>query len=228
MGHAVLAIWNHVNPDVEEDYNLWITKEHMPERMGAPGFLRGRRYISINESSRQRYFNLYELESATDSSSPQYMSMLNSPSAWTSRLMPSLVNFTRGTGVVTHSAGKGVAQFMLTVRANESNPNEQVPFPNNALAQWLEKLEWASSVHTGISQAPSSPNLTAEKRLRANGAANELDFSHFLFLESPSKEYLLEISTAVKEKFASNFTSEPVLIMELYQINYFLDRKVEG
>ena len=44
LGQAVVAIWNDVAPEGREQFYEWHNHEHMPERVGIPGFLRGRRY----------------------------------------------------------------------------------------------------------------------------------------------------------------------------------------
>jgi hypothetical protein len=45
-GKGAIAIWNGLAADGEDDFYRWHNTEHMPERVGVPGFLRGRRYLS--------------------------------------------------------------------------------------------------------------------------------------------------------------------------------------
>jgi hypothetical protein len=47
-GEAVVAIWNGIDPDTREQFYDWHVNEHMPERVGIPGFRRGRRYIAAD------------------------------------------------------------------------------------------------------------------------------------------------------------------------------------
>ena len=49
LGSAVLAIWNDIAPGGDAEFNHWHTREHVPERVGVPGFLRGRRYLAVSE-----------------------------------------------------------------------------------------------------------------------------------------------------------------------------------
>ena len=37
-GEAVVAIWNGIEPDSREQFYDWHVNEHMPERVGIPGF----------------------------------------------------------------------------------------------------------------------------------------------------------------------------------------------
>ena len=48
LGTGVLAIWNNIAPGWENEFLEWHVKEHIPERIGVKGFLRGRRYISVD------------------------------------------------------------------------------------------------------------------------------------------------------------------------------------
>ena len=32
LGNAILAVWNEVEPDIEDDFNEWYLREHIPER----------------------------------------------------------------------------------------------------------------------------------------------------------------------------------------------------
>ena len=61
LGRGVLAIWHTISPEGETDYWRWHDREHIPERVGVPGFLRGRRYRSLERSL--DYLDFYEVES---------------------------------------------------------------------------------------------------------------------------------------------------------------------
>ena len=45
-GQGVLAIWNGIADEAEADFVAWHVREHIPERVAVPGFLRGRRYVA--------------------------------------------------------------------------------------------------------------------------------------------------------------------------------------
>jgi hypothetical protein len=44
LGEAVLAVWCDIDPEHDAEFNDWYTHQHLPERVGIPGFLRGRRW----------------------------------------------------------------------------------------------------------------------------------------------------------------------------------------
>jgi hypothetical protein len=37
-GKAVLAIWTSVRPEAQTEFYDWFINEHVPERLGIPGF----------------------------------------------------------------------------------------------------------------------------------------------------------------------------------------------
>ena len=43
LGHGVAAIWHDISDEAAPDYHHWHCHEHIPERVGIDGFLRGRR-----------------------------------------------------------------------------------------------------------------------------------------------------------------------------------------
>ena len=43
-GRAFFSMWSGVLQGYERELDRWHTIEHMPERLGVPGFLRGRRF----------------------------------------------------------------------------------------------------------------------------------------------------------------------------------------
>ena len=43
---AFLGIWHNLKPGFEREFDRWHTVEHMPERVGVPGFRVARRYMN--------------------------------------------------------------------------------------------------------------------------------------------------------------------------------------
>jgi hypothetical protein len=101
-----LGIWSDVTAAQETDYLHWLTREHTQERVGVPGFL-GVRVFRAQLSDTRRYFIHYRLEQPGVLTSAAYLSRLNAPTEWTSRIMTILQNFVRGGGRVVAEAGSG-------------------------------------------------------------------------------------------------------------------------
>jgi len=113
LGSAVLAIWNDIAPGGDDEFVHWHTREHIPERVGVPGFLRGRRYLAV--SGHPRYFTLYETESLDTLSGGAYLARLNDPTPWTRRSLPLFQNTKRTACRVRVSLGVGVGGALATL-----------------------------------------------------------------------------------------------------------------
>jgi len=85
-GQGVVAIWNGITPEGRTEFFEWHNREHMPERVGIPGFRRGRRYIA--KYGTPEFFTLYEAESPEVLVGQDYLNRLNNPTPWTQRVPP--------------------------------------------------------------------------------------------------------------------------------------------
>jgi hypothetical protein len=86
----------------------------MPERLGIAGFRRGKRFIDV--AGAPTYFNLYEADNAEVLAGRDYLERLNSPTAWTQRVVASFRRVSRSICSVAYSEGVGEGGFMLTQR----------------------------------------------------------------------------------------------------------------
>ena len=84
-GTGVLAVWNNRIKEDEENYENWYQNEHLPERLGVPGFIRGRRYQAVVGDL--EFFTWYEVESPAVLRSEAYKKCLGNPTPWTQRIM---------------------------------------------------------------------------------------------------------------------------------------------
>jgi hypothetical protein len=82
---GILAIFNHVAPGREAEFEAWFQHEHLAERIAVPGFLIGRRHEAV--SGAPRYFNFYVTTSAAILKSPAYLDRLDHPTSLTRTVM---------------------------------------------------------------------------------------------------------------------------------------------
>jgi hypothetical protein len=131
IGQGVLIIWYTMTPEGDLDMIRWHDNEHVPERVGIPGFLRGRRYDEVGRS--HEYLNIYETESVETVRSAPYVLRLNFPTEWTKRVLPHYRNTVRfGCGVVL-TTGRGQGGGVLTLRARPA------PGRDAAAEKWLRE-----------------------------------------------------------------------------------------
>ena len=84
-GKGAIIIWNDIAPEGRDEFYEWHIREHIPERLGIPGFLRGARYIAISPQTRPEFLTLYEIADASVATSAAYLARLNAPTEWTKR-----------------------------------------------------------------------------------------------------------------------------------------------
>ncbi len=143
LGKAALAVWLECLPAAEGDFNRWYVEEHMAERVGLPGFLRGRRHEAMRGAP--RYFAFYETEGVDALRSPAYEDRLAHPTEWTRRVMPNVRNFTRGVYRRLDGAaapgGPEDARLLVTARL-ETAPDRaaavRTAYPERVLPQMVK------------------------------------------------------------------------------------------
>ncbi len=114
LGRGILAFWHDIAPGGDAEFNHWHVSEHIPERIGVPGFLGCRRYLAVSEGP--RYFYFYETETVETLASPPYLARLNDPTPWTQRVLPLFRNTSRTACRVTRSLGQGIGGAVATLR----------------------------------------------------------------------------------------------------------------
>jgi len=113
-GKGAVAIWNGIAGDADAEFIEWHVREHMPERVGIPGFLSGRRYTAINGDP--AYFNYYEVATPDVLRSAPYLARLNDPSPWTRKVVSRFTDVSRTLCRVAASAGRGAGTFAEVLR----------------------------------------------------------------------------------------------------------------
>jgi hypothetical protein len=113
-GTGLVAIWNDILPELREDFFEWHPREHMVERLGIPGFLRGRRYIAVDGGV--EFLTLYEVTSTDVLASDLYKERLTHPTPWSTRTLPGFFNNERGACQIEFSDSYAMGGAMLTLR----------------------------------------------------------------------------------------------------------------
>ena len=100
---GLLAVWNDIAAEDEAEFNAWYVEEHVPERLGIPGFLTARRYRDT--AAPHSYAAIYDTESVAALASPEYLERLAHPTPRTRAIMPRFRNMTRAACEIAADCG---------------------------------------------------------------------------------------------------------------------------
>jgi hypothetical protein len=170
-GKGAIIIWNDIAPEGRDEFYDWHIHEHIPERLGVPGFLRGARYIAISPQTRSEFITLYEIADASVATSAAYLARLNAPTDWTKRATSHFRNTERALTEVLLSEGNGSGGVMATIRFEDSDlaaaAFAKVRQKRSALAE-VAKLPRISGVHLCTTNSSASAVRTGESRERTD------------------------------------------------------------
>lgn len=164
LGSAAMVLSFDIDPATVDEHDDWHTREHLPERLAIPGFLRGSRWAALDASP--RYLVLYEVADIDVLGSAAYLQRLNNPTPWTQKMMQSYRGMRRGFCRVAASCGAGLGGNALLLRFTPAPQRE------SALHDWLVgavlprlgALAGIASAH--LLHAAGTPAMTAEQQIR--------------------------------------------------------------
>lgn len=163
-----MVLYYDIAPDAIEDHDDWHTREHVPERLSIPGFLRASRWVAAEGSP--RYLVMYEVAAVQVLSGAAYLERLDNPTPWTARMMENFRGMARGFCTVVSSSGLGLGHALLSIRYLPVAGRE------DELREWLKR-----TVLPGISSKPgltsacmlepaAQPPMTREQAIRGRDA----------------------------------------------------------
>lgn len=168
-GKGVVAIWNGISEHGRQDFYQWHIHEHMPERTGIPGFLRGRRYRATDGETHPEFFTLYEVEEFDVIKGEEYSKRLNAPTPWTKRAASNFLNTSRGLARVLSSKGPGPGGVLATVRFHSATAkDEQAGSELSALASEVMQAPLMTGAHVCKADEEATGVRTAESEGRTD------------------------------------------------------------
>jgi len=166
---AAMLLWYDIVREQVAEHDEWHTREHFPERVGIPGFLRGRRYVAIRGDL--EFFNLYEAQSPQVVAGSDYLTRLNNPTPWTVATVKHFRKVSRSVCRVAATFGRGQGGLAMTWRYDV--PDDRAAAHERALAQRvlpeLAARPGIAGAHLLIANAEASAVETAEKKARGEG-----------------------------------------------------------
>lgn len=192
LGTAAMLLWYDILPEQIAEHDDWHTRQHFPERVGIPGFIRAHRWVARSPGT--RYFVAYEVSGIETLSSAPYLERLNNPTEWTTRMMPSFRGMARGFCRLEMNHGDVLGTSAATLRYSIAPGREE------ALLGWLDESHLpALLAQKGFASAhrlrsSHVPEMTAEQRIRGRDASVDhvlivTGYSHAL-MSSATREAL--------------------------------------
>jgi hypothetical protein len=190
IGQGVLIIWYTMAPEGDLEMVRWHDKQHVAERVGIPGFLRGRRYDIVG--SPRGYLNIYETDSVETIRSAPYILRLNFPTEWTQRVLPHYRDTVRLGCRVVLTTGRGQGGGVLALRARPAHGRDA------AVERWLRETAPAALLNEtgviGVHLLNTVPEMTqvktAEGRLKGGEVAKgEEPWPWVLLVETGSADF---------------------------------------
>jgi hypothetical protein len=193
-GRGFMAIWSDVTPVDFEFYHDWLLKEHLPERVGIPGFISARvfrREVGPN----LQFFIIYETESPSVLASPAYVERLNHPTAKSQQVMPKLKNFVRGAGRLVQSSGVCGGGVVRALRFENPNAVLSDERARGTLFKAINDMDRVLAVRLFEVDTAATTIETEEKKIRTS---KEEIYSQLLVVEAVDFAALEAISDLLK------------------------------
>lgn len=169
-GEGAICIWNDITPEGRAEFFAWHNTEHIPERVGIPGFLRGRRYRALGGATDPEFFTLYETTTVDVLSGAAYLARLNAPTPWTKTATLAFRNTSRALTRVAGSLGHGSGGILATLRfAVSADRHAAAPgWIRAELLPAIMALPEIAGAHLCLTNSDASAARTAESRDRTD------------------------------------------------------------
>ena len=197
LGNAVLVNWGGIVKEKEIEYNEWHSKEHMPERISLPGFLRGLRAIGISGTNpNHKYFMMYEAERKEVFISRKYLERLNNPTEWTKEILSNYLSPSRTICSVISSKSIGVGGYLSTIRFLGGNITNNYNVENlKSFVPKILKLNGITGMHIILGDSSYGQMNTEEKKYRSSQGLKDQIISQAVIIEGLN---YLSLEAAVK------------------------------
>lgn len=169
-GKGAITIWQDGPPHARAEFYAWHNGEHMAERVGIAGFLRGRRFAAIDGAP--EFFTLYETADPSVHTSAAYLERLNNPTPLTRRVAPHMVNNIRSLCRVAYTSGDADGGLLVTLRYDVAPGAAPAHFAllAESLFPPLQQQPGIEAVHLCRADEAASSVQTEEKKSRPQQA----------------------------------------------------------
>lgn len=214
---GILLVQNDIAAATEDEFNRWYQQQHIPERLGVPGFRTARRYRALG--SGPAYMAVYECDSVHVLKTQAYLERLAHPTEWTAKIMPSFRNMLRSACRQTWTQGSGIGGGAILVQCKPLQGGEETArrWVREDLAQRLAQSAGAVRMSLWEADAAATGGPSPEMALRG-GADRSADW--VLFLESID---VLQMAQALQAQSPAPAAAQAGLVLDAwssYQLIY--------
>jgi hypothetical protein len=96
IGGTVFVVMMDVDPEHEDEFNWWYNDEHLPERLGIPGYVSARRFVLEEGEGVLKYLCIWEMEDGSPLRSEEYQAQQRRPSELRDRALGHVKQRARG------------------------------------------------------------------------------------------------------------------------------------
>ena len=166
-GQAVLALWVDIDPADGSLFEHWHSREHVQERVGCPGWLRGSRFRGVETPG--RYLLFYDAETTAAFESPEYYARLGNPTEMSRAIFPKFRDTWRTVCTVEQRWGEGIGAAALTLRTTVGNtaPFDTLAGLQTARVDMLAGQANLGQAHTTEKDLRVAPDRQIERALVA-------------------------------------------------------------
>ena len=179
---AGVLIWNDIAAEGREAFYHWHDGEHMPERMGIPGFVRGRRYASDGASP--QWFTLYEATSLDVLVSPAYLERLNNPTPGTASTLRHFRHTARSVCVLQRATGTAIGGNALVLRFDATR---DTPDHTGALAEASQVLKVVEGLAGVVATSLYGADVSASRINTAESKTRSFDVPQLTIMVEASR-----------------------------------------
>ena len=213
LGSAVLVNWGGIVKSKEQEYNEWHSKEHMPERISLPGFLRGIRAVGIPGTDlNHKYFMMYEAERKEVFISKKYLERLNNPTEWTKKILSNYLSPSRTICSVISTKSIGIGTFLSTIRFLGSDILSSHSLENlKPYTSKILRFNGITGMHLILGDSSFGQMKTKEQKYRSSQGLNDQLVSQAVIIEGLNYRSL-EIAINSFKKYYSINESKNIII----------------
>ncbi|MBL8381412.1 MAG: hypothetical protein JNM79_26330 [Burkholderiales bacterium] len=168
---GIIVIWNDIVPEGRDNFLEWHSREHIPERVGIPGFLRGQRWFDA--TSAPQYLTVYDTTGPEVLTSAAYLERLNAPTPWTRRSVADFRNASRAASRLVWASPGGDGGVALTARVFDADADADA-LAGAWRASWIPALlamPGVACVRIAATSVAASRVETAERKARVGDLA---------------------------------------------------------